>query len=95
MDVTLRSYMGLKQRGAWTAIESTLKDLRRLGGCASVVWHPIVFGGARDPGYDSLFWRVIDLVHQEGGVATDGASINEFWRQLAGQYSSFSFVTKS
>lgn len=95
MDVTLRSYMRLKEREAWTAIESALKDLCRVGGCASVVWHPIVFGGARDPGYDRLFWRMINLVHQEEGVATDGASINEFWRQLAGQYSSFSFVGKS
>lgn len=95
MDVTLRSYMGLKERGAWTAIESALKYLRQVGGCASVVWHPIVFGGARDPGYDRLFWRMIDFVHQGGGVATDGASTNEFWRELAGQYSSFACVRKS
>lgn len=92
MDVTLRSYMGLQARRAWTAIEATLEDLRRMGGCASVVWHPIVFGGARDPGYDRLYWRMIDLVYQEGGVATDGATINGLWRHLARQYSSFAFV---
>jgi hypothetical protein len=90
MDVTLRGYMGLKGERAWAAIEAQLEDLRRKGGCASIVWHPIVFGGARDPGFDDLYWRLVEYVQRSGGVATDGRTINAFWRERARQYPSFS-----
>jgi hypothetical protein len=90
MDVTLRGYMGLKGARAWAAIEAQLEDLRRKGGCASIVWHPIVFGGARDPGFDDLYWRLVEYVQRSGGVATDGRTINAFWRERARQYPSFS-----
>jgi hypothetical protein len=89
MDVTLRSYLGLKGEQAWKTIEQTLDDLRDKRGCASAVWHPIVFGGARDPGFDELFWRLTERVRQGGGIATDGATINAFWRQRAARYASF------
>ena len=89
MDVTLRSYLGVKGEAAWRAIEAQLGALRRKRGCASVVWHPIVFGGARDPGYDRLFWRLVREVVGAGGVATDGRTIDEFWREQAGAYASF------
>jgi len=86
MDVTLRSYMGLKGEAAWGVISSQLRALRRTGGCASVVWHPIVFGGARDPGYDRLFWRMVDEIRASGGAATDGRTIYEYWRDRASGY---------
>lgn len=89
MDVTLRSYMGLKGEQAWQAIERQLQDLQRKRGCASVVWHPIVFGGARDPGFDDLYWRLVEHVERSGGVATDGRTINAFWRERAREYESF------
>jgi hypothetical protein len=94
MDVTLRSYMNLKGREAWKAMELALEDVRSKGGCVSVVWHPIVFGGARDPGYDRLFWDMVNHVIETGGVATDGRAINSFWRGLAGRYSSFASARK-
>lgn len=90
MDVTLRSYLGLKGSRAWHAIAAVLDDLRQKRGCASLVWHPIVFGGARDPGYDRLFWDTVNYVHETGGVATDGRTINAFWRGKASNYASFS-----
>ncbi len=90
MDVTLRGYMGLKGAKAWAAIEAALAALRSRGGCASVVWHPIVFGGARDPGYDRLYWKLVEYVTANGGLATDGRTINRFWRERSAGYSSFS-----
>ncbi|WP_031430522.1 polysaccharide deacetylase family protein [Methylomicrobium agile] len=89
MDVTLRSYQGLKGEAAWRAIRHTLDGLQRKGGCASAVWHPIVFGGARDPGYDRLYWDMIRYTHETGGLATDGRTVNEFWRRRAQAYASF------
>jgi hypothetical protein len=53
-----------------------------------------VFGGARDPGYDCLFWDLVSYVRETGGVATDGKAINSFWRSLAGRYSSFASARK-
>jgi hypothetical protein len=83
MDVTLRSYMRLKGKAAWRAIESCLEDVRAKRGCASAVWHPIVFGGARDPGFDDLYWTMVRHVGATGGLATDGRTINDFWRAHA------------
>jgi hypothetical protein len=90
MDVTLRGYMGLGPTDAWEAIESEIDAVERKGGGVSVVWHPIVFGGARDPGYDELFWRLIAHVQETGGLAADGRTINDFWRHCAADFPSFS-----
>jgi hypothetical protein len=89
MDVTLRSYLRLKREHAWRVIERVLNDLRDKGGCASVVWHPIVFGGCRDPGFDELFWNLVRHVRGTGGEATDGRTINHLWRACSRSYSSF------
>jgi hypothetical protein len=90
MDVTLHSYMGLDRTAAWPVIEASLADVRRKRGCISVVWHPIVFGGARDPGYDRLFWSLVREVVSTGGLATDGRTVNAHWRERAAAYASFS-----
>lgn len=89
MDATLRGYMRLKNADAWRVIEQCLADLRRKHGCASVVWHPIVFGGARDPGYDRLYWDMVERTGATGGLATDGRTVNRFWRARAAGYASF------
>ena len=91
MDVTLRGYKNLKGGKAWNVIEKALAELKRKGACVSAVWHPIVFGGARDPGYDELFWNLVAHVGTTGGVATDGRTINSFWRARATRYLSFGF----
>ena len=89
MDVTLRSYMGLRSDCAWAEISDTLDTLREKHGGVSVVWHPIVFGNARDPGYGELFWRLVDYVNSTGGLATDGRTVNDYWRKRAAGYPSF------
>jgi hypothetical protein len=89
MDVTLRSYMGLRSDDAFTAVTETLNMLHRRRGGVSVVWHPIVFGNARDPGYGDLFWKLVEHVKATNGLATDGRTINHYWRQRAAGYPSF------
>lgn len=94
MDVTLRSYMKLKGDKAWEVMETQLDALRTKGGCASIVWHPIVFGGARDPGDAELFWQAVAYARDTDGLATDGRAINSIWRDRARGYSSFINVSE-
>jgi hypothetical protein len=93
MDVTLQGYMNLGARDAWETIRETLDELRAKRGAFSVVWHPIVFGGARDPGYGDLFWKLAEYTQDNDGLATDGRIINEFWREGAKSYSTFRKLT--
>ena len=90
MDVTLRGYLGLRPAAAKTVIDACLHELRDKRGCASAVWHPIVFGGARDPGYDSLYYEMTRQISTMGGLGTDGHTVNTHWRERAARYSSFS-----
>ncbi len=90
MDVTLQGYMRLRPPQAREVIDSGLEELQRKRGAVSVVWHPIVFGGARDPGYDQLYWHLVERTRALGGLATDGRTINDFWRERARSYTSFS-----
>ncbi len=92
MDVTLRGYMGLRPKAARGIIDSCLADLQAKRGCASAVWHPIVFGGARDPGYDTVYFDMVARVAAMGGLATDGRTIDEVWRARARNYASFAFA---
>lgn len=92
MDVTLRSYLGLRPEPAREVIDAQLGRLRAKGGCASAVWHPIVFGGARDPGYDRLYYDMAGRIGSMGGLATDGRTVNDFWRSRARGYASFDFA---
>jgi hypothetical protein len=89
MDVTLRGYMNLRPAPARRVIDASLDDLKRKRGGASVVWHPIVFGGARDPGYGELYFDMVSAIGRKGGWATDGRSMNHHWRARARRYESF------
>ncbi|NUM53876.1 MAG: hypothetical protein HUU46_09560 [Candidatus Hydrogenedentes bacterium] len=89
MDVTLRTYLGLSAPDARERIKAELELLRRAGGCGSIVWHPILFGGARDPGFDDLYWELIDLTQGLGGWAGDARSIHDALRTVLRQYPSF------
>lgn len=64
--------------------------VQAVGGAGSVVWHPILFGGARDPGYADVFWYLVDAVKARGGWATDGRHLNAYVRARATGYPSFS-----
>lgn len=90
MDVTFQGYLALSPQDAYLQVDAWLADLRRKRGGASLVWHPIVFGGARDPGYDRLYWAIVERVLSTQGLATDGATIDSYWRSRSRAYASFS-----
>jgi len=90
MDVTLRTYMGLQLRAAWKRTEPLLEQISAAGGAGSICWHPIIFGGARDPGYDTLFWMIVERAKELGGYVVAASDINSHIRQISSKYSSFS-----
>jgi len=89
MDVTLRSYLGLSAEQAKQRASDWAADLQAKGGCMSAVWHPIVFGGARDPGYDQVYWSLVENALDRQGWCTDGASVSDHWRSQARHYEGF------
>jgi hypothetical protein len=93
MDVTLRSYMQLNADAARSVLDDGLQELKRKRAAISIVWHPIVFGGARDPGYDRLYWFAVDRILELGGLPTDGRTVNAAWRNRALLYSSFDSIS--
>ncbi len=89
MDVTLRSHLGLKGDAAYEHMVGRLDAVERTGGCGSIVWHPVLFASARDPGFDRLFWKIVEHVGQRKGLAAAGDEINTYYRGIAGNYTSF------
>jgi hypothetical protein len=93
MDVTLRSYLRLNADAARALMETELQELKRKRAAVSIVWHPIVFAGARDPGYDRLYWFTVDRILELGGLPTDGRTVNAAWRNRAMRYTSFEAIS--
>ncbi len=89
MDVTLRGYLKLKGEAAWEAIVDQVDGLKTRQGCGSIVWHPVLFAGARDPGFDTLYWKAVQGILDAGGLAASGSDINKHCRALAKGYTSF------
>lgn len=88
MDVTFSGYLRLSARSAQAVVDECLAGLHERRGASSAVWHPIVFGGARDPGYDALYWHLASETRRRGGLATDGRTIDAHWRELARHFPS-------
>ncbi|TMK62384.1 MAG: hypothetical protein E6G60_09415 [Actinobacteria bacterium] len=77
MDVTLaeRRYLGLSPRAAWPRIEWLLDRAAEHGTAFAVLWHPDRFDPLTSGGWDRLFYRLIDGVHQRGGACMSAADL--------------------
>jgi hypothetical protein len=68
MDATLQRYLGLSARRAETMIMRLLDWAAENGGMFSILWHPDRFDAPTSGGWDRLYFRVIDGVHERGGA---------------------------
>jgi hypothetical protein len=41
---------------------------------------------------DDVFWHLVERVLETGGLATDGATINTYWRSRGHDYESFRYL---
>jgi hypothetical protein len=80
MDVTLAEprYLGLRARDAWARIERLLDWAAANRAGFSVLWHPDRFDAPTAGGWDRVFFRLIDAVHQRGGVCMSAGELAAF-----------------
>jgi peptidoglycan/xylan/chitin deacetylase (PgdA/CDA1 family) len=84
MDVTLAEerYLGLSAAAAEPRLLALLDWAAENGGGFSVVWHPDRFDPVTARGWDRLYFRLVDAVHERGGVcltASELAAEAERW----------------
>ena len=70
MDVTLAEprYLGLSVKEAERRLLALLDWAAEHGGAFSMLWHTDRFDPATAGGWDRLYARLIDAIHERGGV---------------------------
>ena len=70
MDVTLaeRRYLGLSAREAWPRLDALLDWAATSNAAFAILWHPDRFDAPTSGGWDRLFFRIVDRVHELGGA---------------------------
>ena len=70
MDVTLAEprYLGLSVKEAERRLLALLDWAAEHGGGFSILWHTDRFDPATAGGWDRLYARLIDAIHERGGV---------------------------
>ena len=79
MDVTFAEehYLGLSARQAQPRLLALLDFAAANGGGFSVLWHPERFDPAAARGWDRLYERFMDAVHERGGVCCSAGRLAE------------------
>ena len=86
MDGTLQQphYRNLPAREAERTAAAVFARVRASGGASSLLWHNNRFDPRLSRGYDEVYWRLVDGVREQGGVATSAGSIVARWRKAFG-----------
>jgi hypothetical protein len=79
MDVTLaeQRYLGLSAKEAEGRLRALLDWAAEHGGGFSILWHTDRFDPATAGGWDRLYARLIDAVHERGGVCMSAHELAE------------------
>jgi hypothetical protein len=77
MDATLAEphYLGLRPDEAEQRLEALLDRAAELGAAFSVIWHTERFDPATARGWDRLYFRLVDAVHERGGVCVSAGEL--------------------
>jgi hypothetical protein len=86
MDTGLRGaqYRALDSEAAERASLAVLERVAGGGGAVAVLWHNIRFDRRSARGYDDVYWRLLDWIAAQGGLATTAGAIVERYRKAAG-----------
>ncbi len=79
MDATLAEerYLGLSAQAAEPRLLRLLDRAAEQGGGFSILWHPDRFDGPTAAGWDRLYYRVIEAVHDRGGICLSAGELAE------------------
>jgi hypothetical protein len=72
MDTTLATTYRLTSEEAWAQVRAVLEGQ---SGCVSVIWHQEQLGGLLDPGFDRVYYRLIDWALEAGVRLTTGKDL--------------------
>jgi peptidoglycan/xylan/chitin deacetylase (PgdA/CDA1 family) len=77
MDATLAEphYLGLRPAEAERQLHALVDRAAEVGGAFSVIWHTERFDPATARGWDRLYFRLIDAVHERGGVCVGAGEL--------------------
>ena len=76
MDTTLATTCRLSPQAALKfSIEESGRFMDSSGGCASIIWHQEQLGGRLDPGYDQVYWDLLDVMRKRQVCLTTGSTM--------------------
>jgi len=85
MDTTLATSYRLSPSEASDAAREESRRFMEMKGCVSIIWHQEQLGGLLDPGYDQVYWDLVDELKRKGVRMTSGCRIlkdlNEQWKR--------------
>ena len=87
MDATLAEerYLGLDANAAFEVAVAALEPVAEHGGAVAILWHPPSHHPRLSNGYDRLYLRLLDWIHEQGGRTGTAAETLDRWeaRRLA------------
>lgn len=75
MDTTLATSHRFSPRQALVHAQAILEEVAKAGGCVSLIWHQEQLGGLLDPGFERVYYDLLDWIREQGGVLTTGRNI--------------------
>ncbi|MEI8005609.1 MAG: polysaccharide deacetylase family protein [Bacteroidota bacterium] len=68
MDGTLQKYMKKSASDCLSGVEDLLKEIRKFGGCFTLLWHNTHFSEFKYPGWRKVYTDILDLCKKEGAL---------------------------
>jgi hypothetical protein len=72
MDTTLATSYLFQPADALLKSKEETQHVIEAKGCVSLIWHQEQMGGILDPGYDQVYWDLLDLLHSRQVHLTTG-----------------------
>jgi len=75
MDTTLATTYRFAPAEALAHCKAVLQPVAAAGGCVSLIWHQEQCGGLLDPGYERVYFDLLDWLVAQGARLTSGAAL--------------------
>jgi hypothetical protein len=75
MDTTLATTYLFKPAEALLKSKEEMQHVIEAKGCVSIIWHQEQMGGILDPGYDQIYWDLLDELHRRQVRLTTGSRV--------------------